>query len=111
MAMKLNNDNPPHTLTVEDQRAGGIASGKARNYKKEQIENLRKLLDSKNEKGITYRELINLGLIKGALKGNAINYKTLIECIDDSIQTSDTPIVQINIVDNSELEKAMYEKN
>ena len=97
-----------HVLTVEDQSKGGKASVKARNYKKEQLENLKRLLDSKNDKGITYRELINLGLIKGALKGNAINFKTLIDCLDDNLQSSETPMVQINIVDNSNLEKAMY---
>ena len=111
MAGQLKNDNPGHDLTTEEQRKGGIASGKARNYKKEQIDSLKALLDSKNDKGITYRELINLGLMKGALKGKAENFKALMEYIDDSVQANDTPTIQINIVDNSKLEGAMYEDN
>ena len=96
---------------VEAGRKGGIASGKARNYKKEQIENLKALLDSKNNKGITYRELINLGLMKGALNGKAENFKVLMEYLDNTKQSSDTPTININIVDNSSLEKAMYEED
>lgn len=111
MAGQLKNDNPTHDLTAEDQRKGGIASGKARNYRKEQVENLKKLLDSKNNKGITYRELINLGLMKGALNGKAENFKTIMDYLDNINGFSDTPTININIVDNSSLEKAMYEEN
>lgn len=111
MAMKLNNDNPPHELTVEEQRAGGIASGEARNKKKEQIELLKKLLEVPTKNGKTYGENITLGLIKGAMQGKAENYKTIMDYIDDTIQSNETPIVQINIVDNSNLEKVMYEEN
>ena len=96
---------------VEIARKGGIASGKARNYRKEQIENLKKLLDQKNDKGISYRELMNLGILKGALKGKAENFKAIMDYLDDTIQSSDTPSVSITIVDNSNLEKAMYEEN
>lgn len=98
-----------HVLTLEEQSRGGKASVKARNYKKEQIDSLKALLDSKNDKGITYRELINLGLMKGALKGKAENFKALMEYIDDNQQSNDTPQVQINIIDNSALEKVLYE--
>ena len=107
--MKLNNDNPPHTLTTEEQRQGGIASGKARNYKKEQIENLKAILDKTNNKGVTYRELINAGLIKGAVNGKAENWKVLMEALDGMSQSNSTPTININIVDNSNLESAMYE--
>lgn len=111
MANEQNLIPQAHVLTLEEQSKGGKASAKARNYKKEQIENLKALLDSKNDKGITYRELINLGLMKGALKGKAENFKALMEYIDDTVQTNDTPTIQINIVDNSKLEGAMYEEN
>lgn len=111
MANEQNLISQAHVLTLEEQSKGGKASVKARNYKKEQIENLKALLDSKNDKGITYRELINLGLMKGALKGKAENFKALMEYIDDSVQANDTPTIQINIVDNSKLESAMYEEN
>ncbi len=112
MAGQLKNNNPGHDLTTEELRRGGLNSVKSRNYKKEQIENLKALLDSKNDKGITYRELINLGLMKGALKGKAENFKALMEYIDDNQQTNDTPMININIIDNGSLEKALYdEKN
>lgn len=111
MANEQNLIPQAHVLTLEEQSKGGKASAKARNYKKEQIENLKALLDSKNDKGITYRELINLGLMKGALKGKAENFKALMEYIDDTVQANDTPTIQINIVDNSKLEGAMYEED
>lgn len=95
---------------VEIARKGGIASGKARNYKKEQIENLKMLLDSVSKNGKTYRELINLGLMKGALNGKAENFKALMEYIDDNQQSSMTPIINVNIIDNAELEKSLYDE-
>ena len=110
------NDNliPMNERTKEEQTRiatmGGKASGKARNYKKEQIENLKMLLDSTSKNGKTYRELINLGLMKGALNGKAENFKALMEYIDDNQQSSMTPIVQINVIDNSNLEKVLYDE-
>ena len=109
MASQLKNDNPPHTLTVEEARKGGINSGKARNYKKEQLDNLKMLLDSEYKDGITYRQAMNLGVLKGALDGKAENFKTILDYIDDSGNTNGTPIVQINVIDNSNLEKVMYQ--
>ena len=109
------NDNliPLNERTKEEQtkiaKMGGIASGKARNYKKEQLENLKMLLDSEYKDGITYRQAMNLGVLKGALDGKAENFKTILEYIDDSNSTSGTPLVQINVIDNSNLEKVMYQ--
>lgn len=62
---------------------GGIASGKARREKATMKATLEMLLDSKNNKGITYRELATLGLIQGAVKGNAQNYKTILELLGE----------------------------
>lgn len=89
-------------------RKGGIASGKARNKRKEQIELLKRLLDEPSKSGKTYGENITLGLIRGAMQGKAENYKTIMEYLDDNTQISCTPNVEIRIVDNSILEKAMY---
>lgn len=89
-------------------RKGGIASGKARNKRKEQIELLKRLLDEPSKSGKTYGENITLGLIEGAMQGKAENYKTIMEYLDDNTQISGTPNVEIRIVDNSILEKAMY---
>lgn len=95
---------------VEIARKGGIASGKARNYKKEQIENLKALLDSSTKNGKTYRELMNLGILKGALNGKAENFKAIMEYLDENQTANSTPTININIVDNSKLESAMYDE-
>ena len=86
---------------VEVARKGGIASGKARNYKKEQIENLKALLDSEYKPGVTYRQAMNIGVLKGALDGKAENFKTVMEYLDNMTANKDTPNVEIVIVDNS----------
>lgn len=100
--------------TTEEQREiarmGGIASGKARQEKATMKKTLEMLLNSKNNKGKTYKELTTLGLIKGAVNGNATNYRTIVEMLGELVETqSETPSININIVDNSELEKVMYE--
>ncbi len=110
------NDNliPMNERTKEEQTRiatmGGIASGKARNYKKEQIESLKALLDSTSKGGKTYRELMNLGILKGALNGKAENFKAIMEYLEDNQNNNSTPIVNINIVDNGSLEKALYDE-
>ena len=112
MAGMLKNGNTPHDLTVEDQRAGGIASGKARREKATMKATLEKLLDEKNKKGITYRDLATLGLIQGAIKGNANNYRTILETIGE-IEAEKTevsvPTIKLEVVDNSNLESVLYE--
>lgn len=63
---------------------GGIASGKARREKATMKAALEMLLDEESEKnGKTYRELATLGLIKGAIKGNAQNYRTMLETLGE----------------------------
>lgn len=110
MDSPLKNGNPKHELTESDARKGGINSGKARNYKKEQIENLKALLDSSTKNGKTYRELMNLGILKGALNGKAENFKAIMEYLEDNQNNNSTPIVNINIIDNDTLEKALYDE-
>ena len=66
-------------------RKGGIASGKARRKKATMLSTLRKLLDEEyKDTGMTYREMATLGLIKGAVKGNPLNYKTMIEVLGET---------------------------
>lgn len=63
---------------------GGIASGEARRRKKMMRDTLEMLLDEKEPKsGKTYRELVTLGLFKGAIKGNAMNYKAIVETLGE----------------------------
>ena len=73
--------------TTEEQteiaRKGGIASGKARREKATMKATLEMLLNETNKKGVTYRNLATLGLIQGAIKGNAQNYRTILETLGE----------------------------
>ena len=104
-------DGNRYEFTHADQVAGGIASGKARQEKATMKKALKMLLDEKNDKGITYRDLSTLGLIKGATQGKAENYKLICQLLGELEQEEEyrTPQVNINIVDNSDLEKTLYE--
>lgn len=92
---------------------GGIRSGEVRREKATMKAALEMLLDSKNNKGITYRELATLGLIQGAVKGNAQNYKVILETLGELLESEskEAPILNINVIDNSHLEKDLYEAN
>ena len=99
-----------HKLTLEEQSAGGIASGKARKERATMKKVLMDMLDevADKERGLTYRQLTILGLLKGAIQGNATNYKTILETTGEIETSGSTPEVVIKVVDNTELEKAMY---
>lgn len=104
--------------TAEEQQTiatmGGIASGKARKEKATMKKTLEMLLDEKNKKGKTYRELSTLGLIKGAVDGKAENYKIILQLLGELTQdlnaVVEAPTININIADNEDLEKVLYEK-
>lgn len=108
---------PMNERTKEEQKKiatmGGIASGQARREKATMKATLEKLLDEKNSKGKTYKELATLGLLKGAINGNASNYRTILETLGELIEGNDTtpPTIKIELVDNSNLEKTLYETN
>ena len=76
---------------------GGIRSGEVRREKATMKATLEKLLDEKNKKGITYRDLATLGLIQGAIKGNANNYRTILETLGELGQQTDTQQINNNI--------------
>lgn len=103
---------------VEIARMGGIASGEARREKARLRKELETLLDTENGKGKTYSSLISLGLIANAIDkkkgGNPEAFKIIAKMLGEyeSEETNaETPPVQINIIDNSALERAMYEDN
>lgn len=75
-----------HVLTVEEASRGGINSGIARREKSTMKKTLEMLLDEKSKNGKTYRELATLGLIKGAMSGNANNYRTILEIVGELTQ-------------------------
>lgn len=56
-------------------------------------------------------QMATIGLWYGAVQGNATNYKTLMEANNEiEADLTETPSVTVNIVDNSNLEKAMYDE-
>lgn len=109
--MILKNGTEQHQLTEEEARKGGIRSGEVRREKATMKRTLEMLLDEKNNKGKTYRELTTLGLIKGAIDGKADNYKTIVQLLGELQEHNETPSININIVNNEELEKYMYESS
>lgn len=91
--MVANNENlipQAHVLTVEESSRGGKRSGEVRREKATMLSTLRKLLDEEAKPGVTYRDMATLGLIKGAVKGNALNYKTMIEVLGETKGGSST---------------------
>lgn len=118
MANEQNLRPGEHKLTLEEQKKGGKASGKARREKATMRETLKMMLedipiDEGNKDKLTNRELATLGLLKGARLGNASNYKTILETIGELIveDNTTTPTLRVELVDNSGLEKTLYETN
>lgn len=68
-------------------RKGGLASVKSRRKAKTMRETLLFLLDTEYKKGVTYREAVNEGLLKGAIKGDPRNYKAVLETIGEAVVT------------------------
>lgn len=56
-------------------------------------------------------QLATLGLWSGAIQGKAENYKTLMEANEEIQFENETPSLNINIIDNSNFEKVMYENS
>lgn len=114
-------NNPQNLISLRNRtekerkeiaRKGGIASGIAKREKATMKKTLELLLEETNNKGKTYRELTTLGLIKGAVEGKAENYKIILSLLGE-LETNEngTPEIKINIVDNSNLEKTLYEED
>lgn len=121
---KEDNLIPFNKRTEEEQRQiaimGGRASGKTRQLKKSFKLALMELLEEevKDKYGVptgkTYQDLMNIGIVKGAMKGNAINYKTILETIGELESEKNevsVPTIKLEIVDNSNLESVLYEEN
>lgn len=123
---------PIETLSNEEAKKrgknGGIRSGEVRREKASFKNAIKWLIESdiKIDKGNLYEsfkksgidisklnttQLATLGLWSGAVQGNATNYKTLMEANEEIQTETETPNININIVDNSNLEKIMYEDN
>lgn len=118
-----------HKLTLEDQSKGGIASGEARRQKKSLREKAKLLMSlsiqdqndllKAQELGLNKEdidiEMMNLIHMLNIIKKENFNsvgaFNSLKELTDEQVETTETPSIQINIVDNSELESTMYEDN
>lgn len=78
---------PMSERTKEEQKKiatmGGIRSGEVRREKATMKATLEMLLDEKYKNGKTYREQATLGLLKGAINGNAQNYRTILEVLGE----------------------------
>ena len=119
--------------TAEEQQniaiQGGIASGEARRQKKSLREKAKLLmslsiqdkqdLSKAQELGLNEEdidiEMMNLIHMLNIIKKENFNsvgaFNSLKELTDEQTETTETPNIQINIVDNSDLEDAMYEDN
>lgn len=86
MANEQNLKPGEYKLTLEEQKKGGKASGKARREKATMKATLEMLLEEKSKNGQTYRELATLGLLKGAINGNSNNYRTILEVLGELAQ-------------------------
>lgn len=107
---------PLNERTKEEQREiarqGGIASGEARKEKATMRKTLELWLNMKNkETGNLYIDDITKGIIEGAMSGKAENYKVIAQMRNElePEEKVGTPVVNINVVDNTDLEKALYE--
>lgn len=111
---------------------GGIASGEARRNKKTYTDAVKWLTNADikitkgkiketleangiSTEGLDPTQLATLGLWLGAVYGNAQNFKTLMETNGENIEEENTYMPEIEhlgeIVDNSHLEKELYEAN
>lgn len=101
----------PFTERTEEEqrklsRKGGIASGESRRQKATMKKTLEMMLEETHKNGKTYKDNVTLGLIVGAMKGNAQNYKTIVEMLGE-LQPSEEeqPTLKIEIVDNEKIIK------
>lgn len=111
---------PLNERTKEEQkkiaRMGGIASGEVRRENAMMRKTLEKMLNATYEDKGTYKDNVALGLLANAIDkskgGNPEAYKVIAKMLgelDANEEPKETPSVTINVVNNEELEKAMYE--
>ena len=86
-----------HVLTLEEQSAGGRASGEARRKKATMLQTLEQCLNATNKKGQTYKELATLGLIKGAVNGSGKNYEIIQQLMERKEKKDEENNIYISI--------------
>ena len=87
--------------TTEERREigikGGKASGEARRRKATMLSVLEKTLDQVGKDGLTYREMVTLGLVKGAVKGSSKNYEIIQELMQKKEQDEESQEIYVVI--------------
>lgn len=100
---------------VENGRKGGIRSGEVRRERAMMKQELEAMLKQTTDDNTTYKNKVTLGLLANAIDktkgGSPEAYKTILAVLGElkEEQVNETPSLNINIVDNSNLEKALYE--
>ena len=110
-----NSDLSPEELRQKCSN-GGKKSGEVRRKKAELKKTLESILleigDKKNN--LTYEQMSALWLIANSINknkgGNPYAYKMIKETLGQDDEETKTRMVEIKVVDNSHLEKKMYEK-
>ena len=124
------NSNRTREQHSADSRKAGIASGKVRREKRTFKQAIEWLVNNDNikiKKGMLYdtlkqsgidisclnpTQVATIGLWFGAVGGNATNYKTLMEANNEiSEEGTKTPTLKIEVIDNGNLERTLYETN
>lgn len=116
-----------YKLSQEEAKRGGIASGEARRQKKSLREKAKLLmslsvkdqqdLSKAKELGLNTEdidiEMMNLIHMLNIIKKENFNsvgaFNSIKDLTEEKTDMNETPQVQINIVDNSNLEKVMYD--
>lgn len=99
---------------VENGRKGGIRSGEVRRERAMMKQELEAMLKQTTDDNTTYKNKVTLGLLANAIDktkgGSPEAYKTILAVLGElkEEQTNETPSLNINIVDNSNLEKVLY---
>ena len=99
---------------VENGRKGGIRSGEVRRERAMMKQELEAMLKQTTDDNTTYKNKVTLGLLANAIDktkgGSPEAYKTILAVLGElkEEQVNETPSLNINIVDNSNLEKALY---
>lgn len=112
--MALKNNNPEHTLTVEELRKGGIKSGETRRNKKMLRDCLEILLEKKhvadNGSEMTGAEAVSIKLFREALKGNVKAFEVLRDTAGQKPIEKVQMKTDVNIADSAERLSSMFER-
>lgn len=101
---------------VENGRKGGIRSGEVRRERAMMKQELEAMLKQTTDDNTTYKNKVTLGLLANAIDktkgGSPEAYKTILAVLGElkEEQNIEAPSLNINIVDNTDLEKALYEE-